>query len=351
MLLAITVLLLTFTTNGYAGKETPAAEESTKKAAVETVAPQTYRIAIFEFEANEPKLSRNIRNLIEAVLNRNPILETIERKDIDKTFEELALSKSGLVSEISQIQTGAMVGAEFLITGDAFIMDNKLYITAKIINTATTRSKTLMAEGDISSALGATIGKLTDEMNAWFTNEAAKFLPAPEGRDLAIKWLTRKSQGMDLPAISVNFKETHMSKLIPDPPGYTEVIYILNAMGFTVYEPLNKDELASWAEKLGADKKKMNKDGLPDEVEIIIIGEAVSEVGIRRKDLVTVVARAEMRAIDRKTRKVLAVSRSEKEVREVDVSEMAAAKRATLLAARRNMVDLMPALLDRLSKN
>jgi hypothetical protein len=78
-------------------------------------------------------------------------------------------------------------------------------------------------------------------------------------------------------------------------------------------------------------------------VDVLIEGEGFSEFGLRRGNLVSVKARVEIKAIDRKSGEVLAIDRET--AVEVDLTEQIAGKKALQNAAARIAERLLPKLV------
>ena len=121
---------------------------------------QVLRVAIFPFESEVKQDSSQVKDFVTRALSEvvtkekapavlslgdkitevltanmtgNPGIELVERAKIDKVFDELALGKTGLVDEEAAARIGHMVGAQVLVTGRAFPLDDELFIVGKVI--------------------------------------------------------------------------------------------------------------------------------------------------------------------------------------------------------------------------
>ncbi|MCZ6887344.1 MAG: hypothetical protein O7H39_02530 [Gammaproteobacteria bacterium] len=103
------------------------------------------------------------------------------------------------------------------------------------------------------------------------------------GQDDIVKRLLAKVEGQTLPSISVDIPEVSLNRSIPDPAAETEMAYILQKLGFRLIDVEATNELA----------------------DIEVSGEAFSEFGLRKGNLVSTKARVEIKALSRDSGVVL----------------------------------------------
>jgi hypothetical protein len=128
-------------------------------------------------------------------------------------------------------------------------------------------------------------------------------------------------QGKKLPTVSITIAERHIGTATIDPAAETEVGFILQKLGFAVTD--KKDTTAK--------------------ADIEITGEAFSEFGMRKGNLVSCKGRVELKATDKATGRVLFIDRQTTVA--VDLSEHLAGKTALQDAAAKLTERLLPALL------
>src|SRR5205814_5325941 len=110
-------------------------------------------------------LGDKITELLQAHLTGSPAMELVERAKIDKAFDELALGKTGLVDDAAAARVGHMVGAQVLITGRAFPVDDELFIVAKVIGVETSRVFAAKVDGPLSGQLNPMVKDLSGQIS------------------------------------------------------------------------------------------------------------------------------------------------------------------------------------------
>ena len=258
-------------------------------------------------------------------------------------MNELALGKTGLVDDAAAARVGHMVGAQVLITGRAFPLDDELFIVGKVIGVETSRVFAAKSSGPLSGKLVPMVEELSNGISKILLKHDSELVEEDEKeKDYAA--LIQESLGQaKRPKVSVFIKERHMNHESIDPPAETEVTYLLQKTGFTVVDDKSKP-LADWASAYLDDSSLKPPTGV-GKVDVVLVGEAFSEFAARRGELVSCKARAELRAIDMKTGEVLAIDR--KTATAVDLAENMAAKAALQKATDELSLNLIPEMLKK----
>ena len=252
----------------------------------------------------------------------------VERERLEAILREQALSLSGLAPEERGLKVGRIVAAKLVVVGSVIPIGGRLLIVAKLIGTETSRALVEAAlaesEGDLPRAVGGLARRLAEDIGKRWRE-----LVAPTGRER--DWLAEARRAIGgrrrLPTVAVVVPERHLGRPALDPATETELLYALKRCGFVVIEAKRRARRV-W-----------------QVVDVAIEGEAVSERGLRLGDLVSCRGRVELRAIDTKTGRILAVERALASA--VDVSEVAAAKKALQEAVRR----VLPSFLKEMVAN
>jgi len=272
--------------------------------------PQVLTVAVFNFDAKDDAvrdLGAQTAALINANLSAEPDLITVERAELEKILGEQEIGLSGTVSTDTAAKVGHLTGAKVLVTGRVFKADKETVMVAKIIGTETSRvygeivKSAAKSFTDLSTDLAQKIAKT-------ITAKADTLVAKVKTREDRIEAIKQSLKSEKLPAVSVKITEHHFGGPTIDPAAETELGLILQQCGFT----------------LASDKS----DTKPD---IELFGEAFSEFGMRKGNLVSCKARVELKALEKVTGKILATDRQTSVA--VDLSEQIAAKTALQNAA------------------
>jgi hypothetical protein len=317
--------------------ETPAIQDFIQKAMREATGSKE--------PAHALTLGDKITELLQAHLTGTPAMDLVERAKIDKAFDELALGKTGLVDDATAARVGHMVGAQVLITGRAFPVDDELFIIAKVIGVETSRVFAAKVDGPLTGQLNPMVKDLSGQISKVVLKHDTELV----GKDTKEKdYAALISQAVgpgSKPKVSVFLKEQHMSQQAPDPASETELIYLLQKAGFTIIDERNK-QLSDWAATYLDDSSQKPPVGA-SKSDVIIVGEAFSEFAARRGELVSTKARVELRALNARTGEVLAIDRKTATV--VDIAEHTAAKAALQKATDELALSLIPDMLKKWS--
>ena len=240
---------------------------------------------------------------------------------VNGLLSEIELGQSGTVDPQSAAKVGFLTGAQVLITGRAFPVQKEIVIVAKIIGVETGRvygeTVALPARGSIVEAAQ----QLATKIGAGMPQRAPTLIAAVEKKEDLITQLRKEVDGKTLPTVSISIPEMNLDRQTIDPAAETEIAFILQQLGFEIIDPLVSNRAA----------------------DVEITGEAISQFGLRRGNLVSSRGRVEIKAISRKAGKVLLISRDVSVA--VDISPEIAGKAAIAKSAAKLTASLVPILV------
>jgi hypothetical protein len=281
--------------------------------------------AVFDFESKDEEirtLGPKVASMINAQLSADPNLIMIERAELDKVLSEQELGLSGIIQPETAAKVGSLIGAKVLITGRVFTAGGETFIAAKIIGTETSR-----VYGEV--VRGPTERASIPDMAAEMAGRVSKIIQARgdtlvakvEKQDDLVARLQKQYDGKKFPPVSISIPERHIGSPTIDPAAQTEVSFILQKLGAVVAD--EKDSTIK-----------------PD---LQILGEAFSEFGMRKGNLVSCKARVELKAIDKTSGRVIFIDRQTAVA--VDLSEHLAGKTAIQEAAAKLTERMLPKLV------
>jgi TolB-like protein len=297
-------------------------------AVVSTVAdevPAVYPTAIFPFAERGTGVKgagAKVSDILFASLVANPDLFLVDREDLKKTLDEHELNLAGMVNPNQAVQVGQLTGAKIIVTGSVIEADRTLYLVAKIIGTETSRVLGASVKGRTSDQLASLAESLGREVANTITKEADKLVAKQVKVEDRIAALKEKLGDAKRPAVMVSIDERHVGQATIDPAAETEIMMFCKETGFNVID---------------------SDAGTAKNASIVLKGEGFSEFAVKRGNIVSVKARLEVKAIDQKTDKVIAVDRQT--AVEIDLTEQIAGKKALQRAAAAIAERMLPKLV------
>jgi len=287
-------------------------------------------LAVLDFDtAGTPALGPDggvmLAELLSVALGAHDGLRLVERAALRRALDEQALGLSGMVDGATAARVRRLVGCQALVTGRVFAMSSRLVVTTRIIGTETGHLETVVTEGRpgddprvLAAAMADRIARLLAARGSAFAaSQTSAAGPAPE--------LAKGVAGMALPRVALRVRETVLNIEDQHSAAANELTTVLLAANFDVRQvsdaalPVELDEY-------------LRKPAAPDGIDVIVLGRAVGQFGLRTGDLVSAKARVKLTAVDTRTQRVLATA--EMEAREIDVAARDAALHAISTATR-----------------
>lgn len=259
-----------------------------------------------------------VADLLFANLAASDSLWLVDREDLQKTLAEQELSASGMVNPAEAVKVGALTGAKIFVGGSVFEVDKTIHVVAKIIGVENSRTFGVSVKCDNAAKLATHVETLARDIEKTIADKSDVLVaPAVKQEDLAASLRKRLGEAK-LPAASIAITEQHIGVPTIDPAAETEFMLLYKEVGGVVF---------------GKDDKDASVD---------IRGEAFSEFAVRRGNFVSVKARVEITAVDKKSGEILSADRET--VVEVDLAEHIAAKKALQNASAKIATRMIPKL-------
>lgn len=272
-----------------------------------TTAESTTRVFNNEKESND--IAAAVVDLLTIKLLESDYILLVERNEIDRIFDELKLSRAGVVNAAEANQVGRMTGAKLLVTGSVVRIDNDLYLIAKVMGSETSRLAGASVKAPANADLAETVDKLAEELEKIFDKKANSLLPKVEAELEWVKRIAESFEGKELPSVSVQLTSQNGDL---DLAAATELERLLKELGFEV---------------LAGDHPNAGR------ADLAVVGEAKSEFAYRRGDWVATRCRVDLQIRSQAEGKVIA---SDSETCTVfDVAEQLAGKDGLKEAIRR----------------
>lgn len=215
----------------------------------------------------------SVSTLLQVRLGSDSDSPLVERAELNAILREQELTVTDSLSAGQAARLGELIGAEVIISGRVFAIDNRVHVVAKMISSSTGRVFGATAEyerqGEIDDAvsnLSLQIAKILKEKHAQLA--AGKPLKERTSEKISALMKDRKA-----PKICVSIKELVRDMPTPDPAAQAALCSVLEAAGWTV--------VASGKES-----------------DVMVTGKAFSETGVRRGNLRFIRARLEFTVHD-----------------------------------------------------
>lgn len=300
-------------------------EDKEKPAADKPAVPVPTAIVTFQDRGGkDSKLTgAKVTDLLFAELVAKPEMFLVDREELSKTLAEHEINLSGAVNPDQAIQVGQLTGAKVIVTGSVVAVESNLYLVAKIIGTETTRVLGASVKGKTDDELGRMVEKLATEIAETIRTKSDQLIAKTRTKEDRLAALKKTLGDKKRPSVVASVKERHVSQIVIDPAAQTELEWYAKETGFAVVDRFEGDK---------------------SDADILLVGEGFSEFGGKFGNLASVKARLEVKAIDRRTGRVLAVDRQTTVA--LDLTEQIAGKTALQDAAAKIAERMLPKLLD-----
>lgn len=281
-------------------------------------------VAVLSFDSSDETFknkSTELSALLAAHLSTQENLWMVDREEMEKLLAEQTIALSGLTDPASAAKAGKIIGAKILVTGRTVRSGNGAILVAKVISSETSRVFGVTATAKDSNALEPSIVELSDSIGKLVQKQRTALAPSFGTREERIAKIKESLKGKALPALRIHVAEQDLSRVVIDPAVETELGKIALELGGQVVDANHSGDAA-----------------------VSITGEAISQTGARRGQLVSARARVEIKVTRASDNKVLAIDRETSSA--VDTTDAIAGKSALQNAAMELAERIFPTIVN-----
>jgi hypothetical protein len=233
--------------------------------------PPPLTAAVLDFKEAGDNLAgtgASISALLQVKLGSDSDSPLVERAELKEILREQELTLTDSVSPSQAARLGELTGAEVLVSGRVFAIENRVYIVAKMISSSTGRVFGASAEYERQGKIDTAVSSLSAQIAKTLKEKRAELAAGKPPEERQLETIKAVMKDRKAPKIHISIKEVILSKPAPDPAAQTELGRTLQAAGWTV--------VAS-----------------AQDADVVVTGEAFAETGVRRGNLWFVRARLE----------------------------------------------------------
>lgn len=233
--------------------------------------PPPLTAAVIDFKESSDDLAgtgASVSALLQVKLTSDSESPLVERAELKEILSEQELTLTDSVSPGQAARLGQLTGAEVLVSGRVFAVQNRVYLVAKLISASTGRVFGVSADYERQGKMEAAVSSLSKEIAKTLKEKQTELASAKSLEDRQQEALGEIMKDRKAPKLFVSIKEVILSAPAPDPAAQTELCRTLQAAGWII--------VAS-----------------EQDADVVVTGEAFAETGIRRGNLWFVRARLE----------------------------------------------------------
>jgi Curli production assembly/transport component CsgG len=216
-----------------------------------------------DFREAEPALEgvgASVATLLQVKLSAASSAILVERAELHEILAEHELTLSDAVAPGQAAKVGQLTGAEVIISGRVFNVQERTYLVAKVISTSSGRVFGATTDFEKGGKLDGAVEALAGKVAGFLKTKATELRGDKPLEERQLEALKAKMKGQAAPKVYISIKEVIVQATAPDPAAQTELRRTLQAAGWTV----------------------VDNEG---EADVLVLGEAFAETGNRRGNL------------------------------------------------------------------
>ncbi len=210
----------------------------------------------------------SVSALLQVQLTTHSDAILVERAELNEVLAEQELTLSDAVTPAQAAKVAQLTGAEVLVSGRVFAVQERIHLVAKVISASTSRVFGASAAYDRGKPLDAAVEKLGQDVAKLLKEKSADLRSAPSIEEQTVAKLKALLKDQPAKRVYIHIPETIVQVIVPDPAAQTELARTFQTIGWQVVESAEKADL-------------------------VIRGEAFAETGMRRGNLWFTRARVE----------------------------------------------------------
>jgi hypothetical protein len=215
----------------------------------------------------------SVSALLQVQLTTHSDALLVERAELSEVLAEQELTLSDAVTPTQAAKVAQLTGAEVLISGRVFAVQDRIHLVAKVISASTSRVFGATAAYDKGKPLDGAVEKLGQDVAKILKEKTTDLRGGPSVEEKINAEVAALLKDKPAKKIYVHIAETILQATVPDPAAQTEIIRTLEAAGWSVVDSAEKADL-------------------------VIRGEAFAETATRRGNLWFTRARLEFTITD-----------------------------------------------------
>ncbi len=235
--------------------------------------PPPLSAAVLDFKDGSQDLQgvgTSVSALLQVKLTVHSDATLVERAELNEVLAEQELTLSDAVTPTQAAKVAQLTGAEVLISGRVFAVQDRIHLVAKVISASTSRVFGATASYDKGKPLDEAVDKLAQDVAKLLKEKSADLRGGPSLEERTLTQVKSLMEKRKPGRVYIHIPETIVQVMVPDPAAQTELARTFEAAGWTVVESADKADL-------------------------VIRGEAFAESAIRRGNLWFTRARLEFK--------------------------------------------------------
>jgi hypothetical protein len=263
------------------------------------------------------------RLMISGLLSESPAVTLLDREQLSSLVDERTLGQTQDNGDFAVEHEQAIAGADYLLGGSLLDDGFSQHFFGKLVDVRDGSMRAFTVSGNRYQPLETFSSRVTEKMLALIQQEQSTDKREPATEKLTkLQQLTESLAAYDKPTIAVSIDEQHIRRRVIDPAAETEFLVFGAETGFPMID---------------------NDPRFQEYVDVMILGEGFTEVSYRNGRALGVTARLEVKAISRKTGRLLAIDRQTSVV--VAGTELIGSKNALAKASAAIAMRMLPKLV------